>query len=521
MRSRFYILVLDAGSGSGRSIIFDTDGNEVCAVRKEWTPKVLPQYPGSQVFDTQEAWQTLCACVRESLHRSSINPSQIVGVSATSMREGMVLYDSNRKEIWACPNVDARASDEVVEMLSEGIAEALYRTGGDWLSIISPPRFRWIRKYEPDVLDRVSCMSMISDWILFKLSGRIVTEPTVGSSSGLFDLTTRAWSDSSIKACGLPEGIYPPIVEPGTLIGEITEEAAEATGLKSATPVIAGGADTQLALLGTGNIRRGDWALVGGTFWQTAVIWDQPLVDPKFRPRTLCHVSPDCWMTEGIAFLVGQQARWFRDGFCNEEVRLASEQGIDSYYLMEKLAARVPPGSEGVLGLFSAVHNSKCWKHASPSFVNFDIYNPERSGKPECVRALWESAVYASYGHVQMLQELTGVAPKQIMFCGGAAKGFLWPQILADVVGVTVEVPVVKEATALGCAMCVGLGAGLFETLEEPVERWVKVEKQFQPNEQVHREYSRHYKRWQDVYTEFMKIVNLGLLTPMWKAPGT
>lgn len=79
----------------------------------------------------------------------------------------------------------------------------------------------------------------------------------------------------------------------------------------------------------------------------------------------------------------------------------------------------------------------------------------------------------------------------------------------------------VKEATALGCAMCVGLGAGLFETLEEPVKRWVKVEKQFQPNEQVHREYSRHYKRWQDVYAEFMKIVNLGLLTPMWRAPGT
>ena len=90
MGAKAYILVLDAGSGSGRAVIFDVDGNEVCVVQKEWLPKVLPQYPGSQVFDTQEAWQTLCACVREVLGKSSIHPDQIVGVSATSMREGMV-----------------------------------------------------------------------------------------------------------------------------------------------------------------------------------------------------------------------------------------------------------------------------------------------------------------------------------------------------------------------------------------------------------------------------------------------
>ena len=267
----------------------------------------------------------------------------------------MVLYDSDRKEIWACPNIDARATAEVVEMLGEGIAEPLYRVGGDWLNIISPPRFRWIKKHQPEVLGRVAYMSMISDWILFKLSGSIVTDPTVGSSSGLFDLKTRAWSQSSIKSCGLPEGIYPPIVEPGIVMGQVTKEAAEATGIRSSTPVITGGADTQLALLGAGAVRSGDWALVGGTFWQTAVVWDQPLIDPKCRPRTLCHVDPHLWMTEGIAFLVGQQARWFRDAFCNEEVRRAAEQGMDPYYLMEKLAAGVPPGADGVIGLFSAV----------------------------------------------------------------------------------------------------------------------------------------------------------------------
>jgi autoinducer 2 (AI-2) kinase len=521
MGAMAYILVLDAGSGSGRAVIFDVNGKEVCVVQKEWLPKVLPQYPGSQLFDTDEAWQTLSACVREVLRKSSIRPDQVIGVSATSMREGMVLYDRDQKEIWACPNVDARATEEVIEMLGMGIAEDLYRIGGDWLNIISPPRFRWIQKHQPDVLDRVDRMSMISDWILFRLSGRIVTEPTCGSSSGVFDLQTRSWSETAVRMCGMPQGIYPPVVEPGTVIGEITERASEACGLKAGTPVIAGGGDTQLALLGTGNLLPGDWALVGGTFWQTTVIWDHPLIDPQCRPRTLCHVNPGRWMTEGIAFLIGQQARWFRDGFCQEEVRLAVQQGVDPYYLMEKLAAQVPPGSNGVIGLFSAVHNSKFWKHAAPSFLNFDIYNPQQSGKAQCIRALWESAAYAANGNLKVLEELTGTKPERLIFSGGAAKGFLWPQIVADVMGLEVAVPVVKEATAFGCAMCVGIGTGLFNNFSAAVESWVRIEKEFQPRDSVHQEYAEHYDRWRMVYARVMEIVNDGLLTPMWRAPGT
>jgi autoinducer 2 (AI-2) kinase len=188
---------------------------------------------------------------------------------------------------------------------------------------------------------------------------------------------------------------------------------------------------------------------------------------------------------------------------------------------METLAARVPPGADGVIGLFSAVHNSKFWKHAAPSFINFNIYNPEKSGKAQCIRALWESAVYASYGHVEVLRQLTNTTPERIRFCGGAAKGFLWPQILADVVGVPVTVPVVKEATSFGCAMCVGVATKVFRTLSQAAECWVKVEREFEPSPDLHAEYLRHYGKWQKVYSEFMKIVNQGLLTPMWRAPGT
>jgi autoinducer 2 (AI-2) kinase len=188
---------------------------------------------------------------------------------------------------------------------------------------------------------------------------------------------------------------------------------------------------------------------------------------------------------------------------------------------MEKLAEKVNPGSNGVIGLFSDVHNSKFWKHAAPSFVDFNIYNPQSSGKAECIRALWESAAYVAYGNLRTIEQIGATKPEQLTFCGGAAKGFLWPQIVADVFGVPVRVPLVKEATSLGCAMCVGVGAGLFRNFDEAIKQWVRTEKLFQPNMDVHRQYAKHFVRWRGVMDRFMQIVNQGLLTPMWQAPGT
>jgi len=521
MASKTYIMTLDAGSGSGRAVLFDSNGKEVSFAQKEWLPKTIPEYPGSYVFDTTEAWEFLGICVREALEKGKVDPAQVVGVSATSQREGFVLYDKNGKEIWACPNVDSRAVDEVVEMLDMGIAEKIYRTGGDWLNIIAPPRFRWIRKHEPEVFENAEHMNMIGDWVLYKLSGKFVTDPSVGSSSGMFDLKARRWSEETIETCELPKGIYPEVFESGSVIGEVTKEAAAVTGLREGTPVVTGGADTQLALLGVGDITPDTWSLVAGTFWLTTVVWDEPLIDPKCRPRTLCHAIAGQWMTEGVGFLMGQQARWFRDGFCQLEIEKAKEEGVDPYFLMEKLAEPVSPGANGIIGLFSDYHNSRFWKHAAPSLVNFDIYNPQQSGKAECIRAIWESAAYAAYKNFLVLTELTERKPKEITFCGGSSKGFLWPQIMADVFGIEMKVPVVKEATSLGCAMCVGIGTGLFKDANDAVEKWVSTEKVFRPNMKAHEAYTKHFERWNDVYSEFMNIVNKGLLTPMWRAPGT
>ena len=176
---------------------------------------------------------------------------------------------------------------------------------------------------------------MLGDWILTKLSGEFVTDPSLGSSSGMFELAERDWSDRVLELCDLDRSVFPNVVESGTVIGSVTSKAAEETGLRSGTPVVTGGADTQLALLGLGVTDPGRFTIVGGSFWQHTLVLDEPLIDPLGRLRTLCHTVPDRWMIEGIGFYCGIVMRWFRDAFCELESAEAQREGNDVYDLLE------------------------------------------------------------------------------------------------------------------------------------------------------------------------------------------
>jgi len=362
---------------------------------------------------------------------------------------------------------------------------------------------------------------MISDWVLYRLTGKFVTDPSIGSSSNLFQLSTRNWSDEIIEWCGLRREIFPEVHEPGTVIGEVTSQASTETGLKTGTPVVQGGADTQLGLVGTGAVEPYSTTTLGGTFWQQTIVTAKPVIDPEIRLRTLCHAVPELWMTEGIGFLCGLTMRWFRDGFCQREKELAATQGVDPYFILEKEAAEVPPGSNGVIPIFSDIMNAKKWMHASPSFIQFDINQPQRSGKKECFRAIEESAAYVARGHMEIIESITRRRTREIVFCGGASKGVLWPQILADVLGVRLKIPVVRESTALGAAICAGVGVRLFSNLQDTAKKLVKWERIIEPNEKNHNEYNKLYDKWTRIYSRMVRLVEDGLVEPMWRAAGT
>ena len=515
------LLALDAGTGSCRAVVFDESGRQVAMAQREWTHRALDGVPGSQVFDTDANWRLIAECVRQVLGADGIEPSAIRAVSTTSMREGMVLYDRDGREIWACPNVDSRASAEATELVQSGAAERIYGLGGDWVAITSPARLRWIRRHEPRVFEKARHLNMLADWIAFRLSGEYFTDPSIGSSSGMFDLSARRWSPEIIEICEMNPEIFPDVLEPGVVAGSVTARAAEATGLKAGTPVVVGGADTQLGLVGIGLVDTGRFTVIGGTFWQQTIGLPEAMIDPEGRLRTLCHALPGQWMMEGIGFYCGLTMRWFRDAFCELEKQQAAQEGTDAYALMEAAARDVPAGSNGVFGIFSNLMVARRWIHASPAFVQFDVGNPAGSGRKECIRAIEEAAAYVSNGHLKVIEEVTGRRCDEVVFTGGASKGVLWPRILADVLGLPVTVPRVKESTALGAAIFAGIGAGMYPDVATAAKQVVSHERTIEPDAATHERYVKLYADWRRLYDAQLALVDEGLVTPLWRAAGT
>ena len=515
------LLAIDAGTGSCRAVLFAADGTQVAVGQREYSHPELPGVPGSQVFDTDANWSLICACIREALANVGAVPSAVKAIGATSMREGMVLYDAHGDEIWACPNVDSRAGEEAAELVRSGAGQEIYDRAGDWVAITAPARFRWIARHEPDVFDATAHVGMIGDWILKKLSGAFVTDPSLGSSSGMFDLADRGWSERVLEICRLDRSVFPAVVPCGTVVGELTPQASAETGLRAGTPVVAGGADTQLALLGIGVTEPGRFTVVGGSFWQHTVVLDEPLIDPETRLRTLCHTEPRRWMMEGIGFYCGIVMRWFRDAFCEPEQAEAAREGVDVYAVLERNAAKLPPGAHGVVGLFPNLMQASRWVHASPGFLGFDVGNPKRAGRAECFRAIEESAAYVTRGHLGIIEEVAGVDVSDAVLTGGAAKGTLWPQILADTLGIAVRIPHVKESTALGAAIYAGVGAGLYADAAAPAADLVRYERTFEPRADAVAAYRHLYNQWLELYGRALELSEAGLVRPLWRAAGT
>ena len=516
-----YLMAVDAGTGSVRAVIFGTDGTQIGCVQQEWTHREDPRWPGSMDFDWKTNWALASGCIRGVLEKAGIAPEDIAAVSTTCMREGILLYDGAGNEIWACANVDARSDAEVGELIrmDPELEKAVYLKSGQTYALGALPRLLWVKNNLPEVYEKAASIGMFNDWLIYRLTGKLAVEPSNGSTTGIMDLQSRTWNPEIAEKCGLRADIFPPVVECGTKFAAVSAKGAAETGLKEGTPVVVGGGDCQLGTIGVGACKAGQAAVFGGSFWQYEFNTASGKTDPGCRVRVNCHAVPGLWQYEALAFKPGLVMRWFRDGFCQLEIAEAAKAGTDPYVLMDEKAAQIPAGSYGMQCCFSDLMNFINWKHASPTFTNF-LLEPEKFNRYTFYRAILENTALLVRGHIELVKEATGNEPDELIFAGGASKSPLWCQIVADVTGKPVRVPVVKEATALGAAILAGCGVGIYPSIEEGVCQTVKWDREFQPQAENAPVYAALYENWRKVYAAQLALCDEKLTRNMWIAPG-
>ncbi len=517
-----YLMAIDAGTGSIRAVIFDTNGNQISASQEEWTHLEEENVPNSMSFDFETNWKLTKNCIKNAISKASINPEDILAVSATSMREAIALYDKDGKELWGVANVDARAYKEVKTLKEsfENIEEKFYETSGQTFALGALPRIMWLKNNKPETYEKVATISMIGDWVLAKLSGTIATDPSNAGTTGIFSLKDRVWDSSMAKEIGIKDDIFCPCHEVGTVIGTVTQKASDETTLSINTKVVTGGGDVQLGSAGLGVVEVGQVAILGGSFWQQIVNIPSDVLPPKdMSLRVNPHVIPNQSQAECITFFCGLIMRWFRDAFCDLEKLQAKEQNKDTYEILEEKAKNIPVGSYGIMPIFSDKMNYGKWYHASPSFLNLSI-DPNICNKASMFKSLQENACIVSSINLDKVKVFTKSEFDTIVFAGGASKGKLWCQTLADVTGCKIKIPKVTEATALGAAMSAGVGAGIYKDLKTAACELVVWDREYLPNMENKKLYDGIKQKWQEVYAKQLELVDQGLTTSMWKAPG-
>jgi sugar (pentulose or hexulose) kinase/phosphoglycerate dehydrogenase-like enzyme/ribulose-5-phosphate 4-epimerase/fuculose-1-phosphate aldolase/putative sterol carrier protein len=455
-----YLLGLDAGGQSIRCLLVDIDTHQMSVARRTWSFLPVQGLGWAADIDIQACWRLVAECIKEAMQNANANPKQVLGLAVTSMRHTTILLDHKGEVIFATPNSDGRAAAESSTMGSES-GPQLYQSTGRWpLPIFSAVRLLWLVNHSPGLIQRAANLLSLSDWLALQMCGEIASEASQAGESLLFDLQSRTWDWERIEGFGFPKTIIPPIKTAGTRLGELSEDAATSLGLQAGTPVVLAGADTQCGLLGLGMTVPGEVGAITGTTAPIQAIVDQPLIDPAGQLWTGHHLQPGQWILESNAGNVGDTLAWFA-GFLfpdapNPEGRVLFE------------ADQAKPGAGGLIStlgvqVFNAQEMGVPIGHLTANpFIGGQGLDKRRN----LSRALLEGLAFSLRANLDQIAKLIN-PPTVLKMGGGMTRSRIWCQLVSDALDLPVALPVIPECSALGAAICAGVGAGIFKDLAE------------------------------------------------------
>jgi len=483
------VIALDAGSGSGRSAVFDLEGNQLGMAAQDWQPRVPEDEPLGSEFEPEEMWAVLCRLTRQALDQAGVDPQAVRAISATSQRDGVVFLDADGRELHCSTNRDARGVLHAEDIARE-FGETIYAVTGRWpLGLDAGARLWWFRLHAPQVFERVAQVCMISDWLTYRLCGVVCSEPTNASSSMLFDVVECSWSNELAECLGYSSQLYPTCYHPGEQVGALTAQAADALGLPQGIPVAAGAGDSQAAGVGCAAFEEGATTVIAGTTMPVQIVLAHPVFDELHRLHLGAYAIPGRWVLESNSGLAGVAYRWFCEAFVGE--------GAAAYTALEEEMRGAGPGEVlAVVGPQVADFRELAFPPKS-TFVFPFLGGVERApNRGAFGRSILENVAYAVRANVEQLVQISGQDVTKLNVCGGLARSGLFVQIVADVCQQAVQVPRVREASCLGAAICAAVGAGVYPDLPSAAEAMVHWEPSTEPSPANARAYRGLYRNW-------------------------
>lgn len=490
-----YIIAHDLGTSGNKATLYDVEGRLVKSTVYSYGLITGENNMAEQCAD--DWWKAVCETTKELL--SLVSGGDIAAVSFSGQMMGCLCVDKQgtplyNSLIWA----DMRSVEQANFIRNNIDADTYYKITGHRISASdSITKLMWIRDNRPDVYKSTYKMLNAKDYIIFKLTGKFVTEPSDASSTCLLDLNTLSWSDDIIRLTGLEKDKLPDILRSVDVAGGVTKEAAVLTGLKEGTPVVCGGGDGCCAAVGTGVVKEGVANCCLGTSSWISLATKKPICDKDMAVFNFAHIVPDYIMPCGTMQTGGGALSWAVDSFYAPVDGFEAPSKNDIYASVAKEVANSPVGAKGLLFLpYLIGERSPRWNDKAKGVFLGLTLNHTRG---DMLRSVMEGVGY-NLDIILNVFKNSGNSIDELILIGGGARNEIWQQILCDVFGTPILVPnFLEEATSMGAAITAGVGVGAFKDFSS-VDKFIKINRENKPNVENNHQYSELKKLFDEAY---------------------
>ncbi len=473
------LLGIDIGTYESKGALV-TPAGEVVAFASRPHELSVPR-PGWAEHDADAVWwQEAVSICRELLLESDVAPECVSAVCCSGIAPCMLPVDHAGRPLRTAIlyGADTRATAEIGELNEDLGADAIFQHSGKHLSSQSlGPKIRWFARHDPELFEKTAKILTASSYLVYKLTGEAVVDYYTAAASfePMFDLEHLQWSsrfaDSIISRDRLPS-----LAWSAEVVGYVSGSAARETGLKKGTPVVAGSADAASEALSVGAIRPRDLMVMYGSTTFFIETLERLVTAPELWGSVF--LEPGTYALAAGMSTTGSITRWLRDSCARDLTGEEFGSDASAYAVLASEAAQVRPGSDGlvVLPYFSGERTPISDPLARGVVAGLTLYH----GRGHLYRGILEGVAYGVRHHIDVMDE-HGVAPLRIVAAGGGTKNPLWLQIVSDVTGLVQHVPRQQIGAAYGDAFLAGIGAGIFDRIED-VHQWVTPEREIEPD---------------------------------------